>query len=191
MLAGLVWLSQIPFFFLRSDAVGGELLAEALDTVSGVPREVAQTPPASTTVGQEVGSGADSTTSPLGVLHIPALELTAPIVEGTEEEQISVAVGHLTGSAKLGTAGTALLAAHNATWFRHLDRLQRGDTVRVSTAEGTFSYEVTAARVVHVRDGVFALNETGLVLESCYPLDALRATDYRYLVYATAKKPGA
>ncbi|ARU61009.1 hypothetical protein CBW65_07840 [Tumebacillus avium] len=193
LLAGTVWLLQIPYYFHRSDTVGGDLLHKAQAVASAEPKDLPQEPepaqPAAQTPPTEKGTSAAP--DPLGVLHIPALELQAPIVEGTEERQISVAVGRFTGSAKLGTSGTTLLAAHNATWFRRLDQLQRGDTVQVSTREGTYSYAVTGARIVHVDDGVAAMNGPGLVLESCYPLDALRQTEYRYLVYATAKKPGA
>lgn len=193
LLAGTVWLLQIPYYFHRSDTVGGDLLAQAQAAVSTEPRDVPSEPEPAQPTAQTPPAAKRASSAPdlLGVLHIPALALQAPIVEGTEEAQISVAVGRFTGSAKLGTSGTALLAAHNATWFRRLDQLQRGDTVQVSTADGTFSYAVTGARIVHVDEGVTAMNGPGLVLESCYPLDALRQTEYRYLVYATAKKPGA
>ncbi|TCP52738.1 LPXTG-site transpeptidase (sortase) family protein [Tumebacillus sp. BK434] len=192
LLAGVIWTLRIPYYFHRSDAVGGDLLEQARAVVSTAPKEVPQTAPQDAAALQPPARAPQAEpTAPFGVLQIPALKLQAPIVAGTAERQISVAVGHFTGSAAPGTSGTALLAAHNATWFRHLDRLQRGDTVLVSTADGTYSYEVTEARIVHVDDGVTKTRGPGLVLESCYPLDALRQTDYRYLVYATAKKPGA
>lgn len=189
MLAGLIWLAQIPYFFYRSDAVGQELLARA--KASAVDRAEGTTAaPARSDADDEQGPPAP-TSPPLGWLTIPSLQLEAPILSGTDEEQIAVAVGHFQGSAAPGTESTALLAAHNATYFRHIDRLKRGDEIQIATSTGVFTYQVTGASVAHVADGVVKMGGEGLVLMTCYPLDALRQTEYRYLVYATAKKPRA
>ncbi|MFD2170672.1 class D sortase [Tumebacillus lipolyticus] len=194
MLAGLIWLAQIPYFFYRSDAVGQELLARAkasaVDRAEGTTAGGSNAAPARSDADDEQGPPA-AISPPLGWLTIPSLQLEAPILSGTDEEQIAVAVGHFQGSAALGTESTALLAAHNATYFRHIDRLKRGDEIQITTSAGVFTYQVTGASVAHAADGVVKMGGEGLVLMTCYPLDALRQTEYRYLVYATAKKPRA
>lgn len=120
----------------------------------------------------------------LGLLDIPKLGLTAPVLQGTGDIVLNVGVGHLPSSAALGQPSIAVLAAHNATWFRHIDQLIRGDTLQVQTASGTYIYKVVSHTVVKTGDAVAETAASALVLESCYPLDALYTTPYRYLVRA-------
>jgi sortase A len=119
----------------------------------------------------------------IGEVVIPALSLTAPLLQGTNAYQLQAAVGHLITSVMPGKPGTTLIAAHNATWFRHIDRLKPGDSIQVKTVYGVFRFEVTSSRVVKTGAAVPNTLESSVILESCYPLNALYLTPYRFLVY--------
>ena len=117
-------------------------------------------------------------------LSIPALRLKTPVVEGTADPLLLLAPGHFSGSVMPGEIGTSVIAAHNATYFRHLNRLTPGDQVIVTTGQGTFWFQVSGAQVF--KDNGPLLNSTvpSLALEACWPLSALYFTPTRYVVNA-------
>jgi sortase A len=95
------------------------------------------------------------------------------------------AVGHVRASAWPGQPGTGVFAAHYVTWFSGIGRLNRGDKIRYVTPCRTYTYRVTSHRVVRAGYPVYNTAIPTVVLDTCYPLDALYLTNTRYLVYAT------
>ncbi|WP_030344315.1 MULTISPECIES: class E sortase [unclassified Streptomyces] len=88
------------------------------------------------------------------ILHIPKLDVVAPIAEGISNKKVldKGMVGHY-GEAPLKTAmpdartGNFGLAAHRNTHgepFRYINRLQAGDAVVVETQDTYFVYKVTS-----------------------------------------------
>lgn len=117
-------------------------------------------------------------------MSIPVLGVTAPVVQGTQMSQLNIAIGHLTSSVNPGQSGTSILAAHNATWFRHINRLRNGNLVIVETPHTTWTFKVDNKKIVHTGTSVSNSSTPTIVLEACYPLNALYLTPYRYLVWA-------
>jgi len=122
--------------------------------------------------------------APVARLDIPALSVNAVVVAGSTDWNLIYAPTWVMSTALPGQAGTAVIAAHNMTFFRHLNRLKPGDVIWVTTPEGLFRYAVTRAAVVAAGRPVLNTARPSLVLEACYPLDALYLTPYRYLVFA-------
>lgn len=94
----------------------------------------------------------------------------------------------------LAKTGTSIIAAHNATWFRHTNNLKNGAKIDVRTKNGLETFEVTKHKVVHTGSPVYNSANPTIVLETCYPTDALYLTPYRLLVYGkwvSSSKPGA
>lgn len=86
----------------------------------------------------------------LGVVSIPSIGLDNEVfVEGTRNEQLQMGPGHVYGSVLPGQQGTSFLAGRSLTFgapFRHVADLKKGSVVRVTTANGTFSYRVEGVR---------------------------------------------
>lgn len=120
-----------------------------------------------------------------GLLRIPALGLTAPVEEGTDDAELAVAVGHDPSSVWPGAVGTAVLLAHDVSYFVHLNELKPGDTVVYRTACDTVTYTVTGSQVVPQGSPVADSAGPTLVLDTCYPPNALFFTTERLLVRAT------
>ncbi|MFJ7151109.1 class E sortase [Streptomyces sp. NPDC100445] len=89
------------------------------------------------------------------ILHIPALDVVAPIAEGVSNDKVldKGMVGHYGGNSALRTAmpdartGNFGLAAHRNTHgepFRYINRLKAGDAVVVETQDTYFVYKVTS-----------------------------------------------
>jgi LPXTG-site transpeptidase (sortase) family protein len=119
-----------------------------------------------------------------GVLSIPALGVTAPVESGTSDAVLAVAVGHFDGTPWPGQPGTAALLAHDVSYFAEIDRLVPGDRILYRSGCVTETFTVTGHQIV--RDGapVPSMTGTALVLDTCWPTDALWYTPNRYLVEA-------
>ena len=167
--AGLIVLGRIPFFYLRSWWVGTHLAQAALS----------QTP-----TSDHTGAAAAWPQNVLSVVQIPSLGVNAPVMQGTTNAQLNVAVGHLTTSVMPGQPGTSILAAHDVTWFHHIDRLKPGQVINIVEPHRILTFHVTKSAVVHVGTPVYNSANASIVLEACYPLNALYLTPYRYLVWA-------
>lgn len=89
----------------------------------------------------------------IGLIEIEALELKYPVLEGTESGQLSTGIGHISDTAAIGEPGNCVLAGHRGsrygTFFKHLNRLAKGDMVKLTDKEGRVSfYEVDSWEVV-------------------------------------------
>jgi len=81
------------------------------------------------------------------VLTLPRIGVRVPIAEGIDKRDVldKGYAGHYPGTQQPGAQGNFALAAHRNTHgepFRRLDRLRRGDTVRVETATTRYTYTV-------------------------------------------------
>jgi sortase A len=107
-------------------------------------------------------------------IQIPAINVDAPIVQGTGDEQLKKGVGQFIGSANPGDKNNVVLSAHNDIFgeiFRDLDLLQRGDQIIVYTSQRSYTYIVDGSEVVEpTRVEVMApTNKAVVTLISCYP----------------------
>ncbi|MFE5023636.1 class E sortase [Streptomyces sp. NPDC056656] len=81
------------------------------------------------------------------VLTIPRLGLTVPVAEGIGKQNVlnKGYVGHYPATAQPGRAGNFALAGHRNTHgepFRYINRLRKGDEVRVRTRSAEYTYVV-------------------------------------------------
>ncbi len=173
---GLAIGGHLAWFFVRDHVVGGDLLDRARTELTQAGRPAHPASPA--------GAGRCAPPSVAGILAIPAVGLVAPVVQGDGDAQLAVAVGHVPTSAWPGGPGTAVLAAHDVTWFHGLGSLRPGAIVEYRAACSDVTYRVTSAGVV--KAGTPVANRPGqLALVTCWPLDALWYTGTRLLVLAT------
>jgi sortase A len=128
-----------------------------------------------------------------GVLKIPSLNLTAPVEEGTDDAELNVAVGHDPSSVWPGVGGAAVFLAHDVSYFVHLNALHAGDVITYQTACNTFNFTVTGLQVVEAGSAVSTTTGPSVVLDTCYPPNALFYTSKRLLVRAneTSTSQGA
>jgi LPXTG-site transpeptidase (sortase) family protein len=120
-----------------------------------------------------------------GILSIPAIHLQAPVEEGTEDQELNVAVGHAPASVWPGLAGSSVFLAHDVSYFVHLNALKPGDVITYSTACNTWKYQVSDQQVVTAGAAVPNTTNATMVLDTCWPPNALFFTSQRLLVHAT------
>jgi sortase A len=148
----------------------------------------------------------------LGRLSIPRLGVSSLVREGDDEATLSLAIGHIPGTALPGQglpgqglpgqAGNVGLAAHRDTIFRALRDIHKDDVIRFETVGGARVYQVDSMRIVKP-DDVDVLKSTRgislLTLVTCYPFYYVGSAPDRFIVSAhevpasseTARKPEA
>ena len=114
----------------------------------------------------------------IGVLEIPVMELTMPIYLGASDAHLAVGAAVLGNtSAPIGGDSTnCVIAGHRgwrgADYFRHIDRLQVGDTVTLTNLWETLTYTVTGIQVIQPHEAEkikIQPNRDLLTLLTCHP----------------------
>ena len=91
----------------------------------------------------------------IGVLEIPAMELTMPVYLGASDAHLAAGAAVLGNtSAPIGGDNTnCVIAGHRgwkgADYFRHIDRLQVSDTVTLTNLWETLTYTVADIQIIH------------------------------------------
>ncbi len=104
----------------------------------------------------------------LGVLKIPAIDLTVNIYQGTDSAALKKGAGHFEDTSIW--SGNVGLAAHNRnSYFGKIHKLELGDKVILTTQLGTRTYEVTSVSKVSVTDrsALAASAENTITLYTC------------------------
>ena len=120
------------------------------------------------------------------LIEIPAIGVNRVIVAGDDWEQLKKGVGHHISSSQPGQNGNMVLSAHNDIFgetFRHLDKLEPGDEILISTEVQTYVYVVREIRVVEPTE-VSVMEPTdyaSATLISCYPY---QVNNKRIVVFA-------
>lgn len=122
----------------------------------------------------------------IGAITLPTLELSWPVFEGTEDEQLDAGVGHVFDSVLPGIRDNSVLSGHRTTVFGRLGELSIGDMIVVETLGGSFTYQVREFRIVKKTDRtVIVPTETAvLTLTTCYPFYSLIPTTEAFIVSA-------
>jgi len=122
-------------------------------------------------------------------LKIPAINVSAPIVQGDGWEQLKKGVGQHVGSVNPGEGGNIVLSAHNDIFgelFRDLDKLNPGDEIILYTQQKAYTYIVKQSQIVEPTqgEGMASTSDPVVTLISCYPylVDDKRIVVSAYLV---------
>ncbi len=112
---------------------------------------------------------------PIGRLELPTIGVEEVVVAGTDGASLRKGPGHYPETPLPGARGTVAIAGHRTTYgapFRRLDRLERGDRLRVVMPYGSFTYRVERTRIVAPTATWVTrrVSHDRLVLSACHPL---------------------
>jgi len=111
---------------------------------------------------------------PFARIVIPGIKLDAIVVEGVSEEALKLGPGHMEETAHPGEVGNMVVSGHRVTYsrpFYYLDRLKKGDPIRIHTTSKVFTYHVVDIKVVKPTD-ISVIQPTPdrtLTLTTCNP----------------------
>jgi sortase A len=189
--AGVVWLWQDPFTSLYTLWEQHELRGE----YSKRAEEFQRTQLADVSRGHESDSIAAEAAryrrethagEAIGRITVPRMGVNMILVDGTDHDSLTKGPGRDLRTFMPGQNRLVYIAGHRTTYlapFSHIDRMQRGDVVRIEVPYGTFVYRVNGDRIVRADDlGVLrSPRHELLILQACHP--RFFAT-HRFLVYA-------
>jgi len=93
-------------------------------------------------------TGSTAPGSPVAVLNAPSIGMSdLVVVEGTSPEELTLGPGLLRNTPLPGQDGVSVIYGRRATFgapFANLTSLRKGDIIRVTTGQGTSSYQVAA-----------------------------------------------
>ena len=122
----------------------------------------------------------------IGRIDIPSLQISTPVLEGTDDETLRRGSGHIEDTPFPGEPGNIGIAGHRDTIFRPLRRLRIGDVLNLATSDHVYRYRVAKTMIVGPGD-VYVLDPTTdptLTLVTCYPFDFIGHAPKRYIVRA-------
>ena len=132
----------------------------------------------------------------IGVLEVPAMELTMSVYLGASDGHLAAGAAVLGNtSAPIGGDNTnCVIAGHRgwkgADYFRHIDRLQMGDTVTLTNLWETLTYTVADIQIIQPHEVDKIKIQQGrnlLTLITCHPYAS--GGRERYVVYCERVLP--
>ena len=129
----------------------------------------------------------------IGRIELPTLDRSYMVIEGTGKGDLRKAPGHYEDTPLPGQRGTVAIAGHRTTYgapFRTIDKLKKGDRVRLEMPYGNFTYSVEKTRIVPP-DELSVKRKVGydrLILSACHPL---YSAAQRIVVFARLTKSDA
>ena len=121
----------------------------------------------------------------VGMLDVPRLNLTTPVIEGDDDTTLKRAVGHLPDTALPWEPGNTAFAGHRDGLFRPLKDIKIGDEIRFRTSRDEYKYRVTGTTIVTPDDvSVLEPDAASLTLITCYPFYFVGNAPKRFIVRA-------
>ena len=126
----------------------------------------------------------------IGVLEIPAMELTMPVYLGASDNHLAAGAAVLgnTSAPISGLNTNCVIAGHRgwkgADYFRHIDKLVIGDTVKLTNLWETLTYTVTNIQIIQpheIEKIKIRPNRDLLTLLTCHPYAS--GGKQRYVVF--------
>jgi sortase A len=108
-------------------------------------------------------------------IELPTIDRSYYVVEGTGTGDLRKGPGHYEDTPLPGERGTVAIAGHRTTYgapFRSIDKLDRGDEIRVEMPGERFTYRVERARIVEPTQTSVKrrVGYDRLILSACHPL---------------------
>lgn len=118
--------------------------------------------------------------------HIAAEGQDAALIalEGASGEALSFGPGWLAGTPRPGQPGLSIIAAHRDTHFAFLEHITPGDSVMITTADGTRKrFKIEETRIVDANASGLDPHQPGtrLALVTCYPFGASQQGPLRFV----------
>jgi sortase A len=194
-LAGGICLLAWPVFVVADSAYvqwsGKRQLERAAQAAAfAQSRPAARQTSTETIVVRKPGSAPATSVPPgsvLGSIDVPRLGLSYVLLEGTDDRTLDKSVGHVEGTAAVGSAGNISVAGHRNTHFRKLEWIHRDDDIVVTAPNGArYNYRVEWIRLFKPADiqVLDASHGPALTLITCFPFEYVGSAPLRLIVRA-------
>ena len=132
-------------------------------------------------------------TRPVARLRIPRLDYDEIVLDAATPRTLAFGPARLLSGASLGKPGNVVLAGHRTSWFRPIEALAAGDSIKLEWFDARRgrllerTYTVIAIRVVLPEDVslLAPTSDDALTLITCYPFGRSPRSPQRFVVRAS------
>lgn len=181
IIVGLGLLSWFGYSLYQQDQMHSVTIEEAESAIEELRPEEN-----SVTIDEEILQFSPAEHTAFGILHVPKLDRSIGIVEGTDPDALDKGVGHMSSTVFPDQGEQIVLSGHRDTVFKNFAELELGDVFVVEMPYGDYTYEIRDTEIVDADDTsvVGKMGEEVLVVSTCYPFDYLGNAPERFVFYA-------
>src|SRR5690625_556342 len=180
IIIGISIISYSIFQLVQSNMKQNESLAKAKEFIQLNNNDVERSTPIDDLFSPKTGDT-------VGILDIEKIDAELPIVEGTDEDELEIGVGHYKDTVYPTQNDQILLSGHRDTVFRRMGELEIGDTMTIKLPYGDFTYEIYETFIVDA-DDTTVIKSTApdevLTVSTCYPFQYVGSAPDRYIINA-------
>ena len=124
----------------------------------------------------------------VGELIVPKLKISRVILNSVSGEALAWSIGRINNVGSSSSRGPIILAGHRDSHMQFMSKLNIGDKIELMMTDGVLkTYEISQLEVTdkpELKTSYTSINDESLVLTTCWPFNASRSSQQRYIVVA-------
>jgi sortase A len=124
----------------------------------------------------------------IGELIVPKLKISRVILNSVSGEALAWSIGRVNNVGSSSSRGPIILAGHRDSHMQFMSKLNIGDKIELMMTDGVLkTYEISQLEVTdrpELKTSFTSINDESLVLTTCWPFNASRSSQQRYIVVA-------
>ena len=124
----------------------------------------------------------------VGELIVPKLKISRVILNSVSGEALAWSIGRVNNVGFSLSRGPIILAGHRDSHMQFMSKLNIGDKIELMMTDGVLKrYEISQLEVTdrpELKTSYTSINDESLVLTTCWPFNASRSSQQRYIVVA-------
>ena len=124
----------------------------------------------------------------IGELKVPKLKVSRVILNSVSGEAMAWSIGRVTSLGNAIDKQPIILAGHRDSHMQFMSELNIGDKIELTMSDGLLTTYIISGTEVSDKPEValspVTLGSESLILTTCWPFNAMKSGDQRYLIFA-------
>ena len=124
----------------------------------------------------------------IGELKVPKLKVSRVILNSVSGEAMAWSIGRVTNLGNAIDKQPIILAGHRDSHMQFMSELNIGDKIELTMSDGLLTTYIISGTEVSDKPEValspVTLGSESLILTTCWPFNAMKSGDQRYLIFA-------
>ena len=124
----------------------------------------------------------------IGELRVPKLKVSRVILNNVSGEALAWSIGRVTNLNRAQDKQPIVLAGHRDSHMQFMSELNIGDKIELTMSDGLMTTYIISGTEVSDKSEValspVSLGRESLILTTCWPFNAMKSGDQRYLIFA-------
>ena len=124
----------------------------------------------------------------IGELKVPKLKVSRVILNSVSGEAMAWSIGRVTNLGNAIDKQPIILAGHRDSHMQFMSELNIGDKIELTMSDGVLTTYIISGTEVSDKPEValssVTLGSESLILTTCWPFNAMKSGDQRYLIFA-------